>query len=208
MFGDAVQPEVLQHAGISRARALVIVVSDEEAIPRIIHTARKLAPDLHILARTRHVRTSRYLLELGADEIVSEEFEAALEIFSRALKQYQLPDEEIGYVIQQAKKLGATMFAKNDEGEAHLEDPKIMFRDRHVHTFRVEPGSRAEGKTLGDLEFSNRFGIADVGIRSEGRTTRRIDPSRKLLAGEVIITFVTDPTAEELTPLFRKKTEP
>ena len=97
------------------------------------------------------------------------------------------------------------MFTKNAEGEAHLEDPKIMFRDRHVHTFRVEPGSRAEGKTLGDLEFSNRFGIANVGIRSEGRTSRRIDPTRTLLAGEVLITFITDQTAQELAPLFAKK---
>jgi monovalent cation:H+ antiporter-2, CPA2 family len=205
MFGDAVQPEVLEHAGISRARALVIVVSDEEAIPRIIHTARELAPDLHILARTRHVRTAQYLLELGADEIVSEEFEAALEIFSRALKKYRLPDEEIGYIIQQVKKLGATMFTKSAEGEAHLEDPKILFRDRHVHTFRIEPGSEAEGKTLGELAFPARSGIAEVGIRSEGRTTRRIDAARTLLAGEVLITFITDQTAQELAPLFAKK---
>ena len=88
MFGDAVQAEVLEHAGIRRARTLIIVVSEEDAIPRIIHTARQLAPDLHILARTRHVRNARYLLEQGADEIISEEFEAALEIFSRTLKKY------------------------------------------------------------------------------------------------------------------------
>ena len=205
MFGDAVQAEVLEHAGIRRARTLVIAVSEEEAIPRIIHTARQLAPDLHILARTRHVRRARYLLELGADEIISEEFEAALEIFSRALKKYQLPDEEIGYIIKRTKELGTTLFTKSADGEAQLEDPKIIFHDRHVHTFRIEPGSESEGKTLGELELPARFGITDVGIRSEGKITRRIQPSRALQAGEVLITFVTDETARELAPLFAKK---
>ena len=44
IFGDAVQEEVLLHAGIKRARTLVVVVSEEEAIPRIIHAARNLSP--------------------------------------------------------------------------------------------------------------------------------------------------------------------
>nr|WP_319375313.1 cation:proton antiporter [uncultured Methanoregula sp.] len=207
MFGDAVQEEVLEHAGIHRARTLVIVVSEEEAIPRIIHTARKLAPDIHILARTRHVRQARHLLELGADEIISEEFEASLEIFSRALKRYEIPDEEIGYIIKRAKSLGRTMFSKSANGEAELADPNLMYQDRHVHSFLVEPGSEAEGKTLAELDLGPRFGILEVGIRSQGKTTSNVPDDRRLAAGEVIITFITDQTARELLPLFARKSE-
>jgi len=207
MFGDAVQEEVLEHAGIHRARTLVIVVSEEEAIPRIIHTARKLAPDIHILARTRHVRQARHLLELGADEIISEEFEASLEIFSRALKRYEIPEEEIGYIIKRAKSLGRTMFSKSANGEAELADPNLMYQDRHVHSFLIEPGSEAEGKTLAELDLGPRFGILEVGIRSQGKTTSNVPDDRRLAAGEVIITFITDQTARELLPLFARKSE-
>jgi monovalent cation:H+ antiporter-2, CPA2 family len=201
MFGDAVQAEVLEHAGIRRARSLVIVVSEEEAIPRIIHAARELAPDVHILARTRRVRQARSLLELGADEVISEEFEASLEIFSRALRRYRIPEEEIGYIIKKAKKLGTTMFAKSADGDEELEDPRVFFNDRHVHTFLVEPGSAAEGKTIGELDLI-RFGVTEVGIRSGGKTTSRIASSRRLVAGEFLITFITDATATELAPVF------
>jgi monovalent cation:H+ antiporter-2, CPA2 family len=208
MFGDAVHEEVLEHAGIRRARALVIVVSDEEAIGRIIHTARQLAPDVHILARTRRVRNARYLLELGADEIISEEFEASLEIFSRALRKYKIPEEEIGYIIRQAKEMGKTMFTKSADGDVHLEDPSIFFHDRHVHSFVIQPGSEAEGKTIGRLELTARYGIGEVGIRSGGKTSRRIEPARTLKAGEALIMFITDGTAREVSPLFEKKKEP
>ena len=208
MFGDAVQEEVLEHAGIRRARTLVIVVSEEEAIPRIIHTARQLAPDVHILARTRHVRNARTLLDMGADEIISEEFEASLEIFSRALKKYDIPDEEIGFIIKRVKQLRTVMFTKSADGDGQMEDPKILFNDRHVHALHIEPGSEAEGKTLIELDLGTRFGIMEVGIRSEGKTTTHIPAERKLRAGEVLITFITDQTARELSLLFKKKEEP
>ncbi|MFA6333449.1 MAG: cation:proton antiporter [Methanoregula sp.] len=202
MYGDAVQAEVLEHAGIHRARTLVIVVSDEESIPRIITTARELAPNVHILARTRHVRHARALLDLGADEVISEEFESSLEIFSRVLRKYELPDEEIGYIIKKAKAVGSTIFAKSTSGDAELEDPGTMFNNRHVHTFIIGPGSEADGKTIGGLDLSTRFGIAEFGIRSGGKTTSRIDPARKLVAGEALILFITDETARELSSLF------
>jgi CPA2 family monovalent cation:H+ antiporter-2 len=207
MFGDAVQEEVLEHAGIHRARTLVIVVSEEEAIPRIIHTARKLAPGIHILARTRHVRNARYLLELGADEIISEEFEASLEIFTRALKKYEIPLEEIGFVIDRVKELRTVMFIKSDDSNGQLDDPGIRFHERHVHALAIEPGSEAEGKTLGELELGTRYGILDVGLRSQGRTTSNIPADRKLAAGDVLITFITDQTARELLPLFTGKSK-
>ena len=82
----------------------------------------------------------------------------------------------------------------------------MTYQDRHVHSFRVEPGSEAEGKTISQLDLSDRFGISDMAIRSGGKTTpSRILPDKRLLAGEVFITFITDQTARELAPLFAKK---
>jgi CPA2 family monovalent cation:H+ antiporter-2 len=205
IFGDAVQAEVLEHAGIRRAHALIIVVSEEEAIPRIISTARELAPDLYILARIRHVRNAQNLLELGANEVVSEEFETSLEIFTRALSRYGVSEEESGSVIKQLKKLGSTLFMKSTDGEGVLGDPDVLYGNRHIHTFPVEPGSPAEGKTAGELELAARLGTPEFGIRSGGRTTGNIPASRKLVSGEIIITFITDDTARELVPLFVKK---
>lgn len=204
VFGDAVQAEVLEHAGIHRARTLVIAVSDEEAIPRIVRTSRGLAPGISILARTRHVRQVKSLLDLGANEIISEEFEASLEIFSRVLRTYDIPEEEIGYIIGRTKALGRSFSTRTDNGEAELDDPAILYHDRHVHTFPVEQGSAAEGKTVGELELQTRFGIREIGIRSGKKTTGHIPPDRRIAPGEVLITFITDQTAREISPLFRR----
>jgi CPA2 family monovalent cation:H+ antiporter-2 len=202
MFGDAVQEEVLLHAGIQRARTLVVAVSDDEAIPRIIHTARRLAPEVHILARTRHVREAQSLLDLGANEIISEEFEAALEIFSRVLKKYRSPDTEIAKIIQRMKKLGIAMFTKGAEEDSKSSRPKTIFAGLHVHTFRVEPGSAAEGKTIDGLDLKNHFGIADMGLRSGKNAVSQVTGTTLLKAGDVLIVFTTDEKAVEIAGLF------
>jgi CPA2 family monovalent cation:H+ antiporter-2 len=205
MFGDAVQQEVLEHAGIHRARTLVVAVSDDEAIPRIIHTARQIAPEIHILARTRHVREARNLMELGANEIISEEFEAALEIFTRVLKKYRLADEEIAKIILRMKKLEVTMLTKGTGRDRRDPDAMTIFRGLHVHTFCVEPGSSAEGKSIDGLELKNRFGVANIGLRSGEITVSDLDGATILKAGDVLIVFTTDEKAGEIAGLFSGK---
>jgi len=202
MFGDAVQEEVLEHAGIRRARTLVVAVSDQEAIPWIVHTARRLAPELYILARTRHVRNVRYLLEMGADEIISEEFEVSLEIFSRTLRRYNIPEKEIEFIIRRGRDMEKIISSKSIDSEMQQKDPGMSFHDGRIHTFLIRPGSGVEGKTIGELGIKPRFDIGDVGIRSSGKTLRQIDPAHTLKSGEVLIMFITDEIAREISSLF------
>ncbi|MDD1719597.1 MAG: cation:proton antiporter, partial [Methanoregulaceae archaeon] len=90
IYGDAVQEEVLRHAGLRAARALVIVISDQDAIPRIIRAARGISPSVSIITRTRYLGDVEKLLEAGADEVIPEEFEVALGIFARILAMYMV----------------------------------------------------------------------------------------------------------------------
>jgi CPA2 family monovalent cation:H+ antiporter-2 len=203
IFGDAVQKEVLEHAGIRNARTLVVVVSEEEAIPRIIHTARQISPTIHNLARTRHVRDARYLLDLGADEVISEEFEAALEIFTRALQRYQLPDAEIARIIERSKTVGNAMFSKGtDSQDIQARNFETLFKATHVHAIRVEPGSPADGKTIAELDLKNRFGILNFALRKGPANLIHAPDTTRLVAGDTLIFFITDQKAGEIIPLF------
>src|SRR5665648_23814 len=87
-YGDATQEAVLEHAGITDARVLVLGISDAVATRRIISTARRLSPKLHLITRTHYVQEMKPLYDLGADEVVPQEFETSVEIFVRVLKKY------------------------------------------------------------------------------------------------------------------------
>jgi len=204
IFGDAVQEEVLLHAGIMQAKTFVVAVSEEEAIPRIIHTARQLSPDVHILARTRHVRNAQHLLDLGADEVISEEFEAALEIFTRALRRYQIPEDEINRIIQRTKKMGNALFTRCTDPEQHnkLKNFETLFKATHIHTVQVEAGSAADGKTVGELDLKERYGIREFGFRRGTLKFTQPEPEERLQPGDTLVFFVTDEKASTLIPIF------
>ena len=121
IFGDAVREEILDHAGIHTARALVVVVSEQEAVPRIVHKARQMAPSIYIIARTQQIRHAQYLLDLGADEVISEEYQSAKEIFTRASE--EIPPPGIRDREDRAKTAGLGVREIHEKRRERQHDP-------------------------------------------------------------------------------------
>ncbi|MDR3155449.1 MAG: cation:proton antiporter [Deltaproteobacteria bacterium] len=93
-FGDAASEHVLEHMGVKRAAILVVTIPDPTACQRIIAAARNISPDIRILARTRFLLNIKLLKELGADEVIAEEYEAAIAVFNSMLAFFGLSGEE------------------------------------------------------------------------------------------------------------------
>jgi CPA2 family monovalent cation:H+ antiporter-2 len=87
-FGDVSSPEVLESLGIAHARELVLTVNDPGAAMRAAAAARRLAPGLHIVIRSRYLGDVRSLLAAGASKVVPAELEAAAEIASYVLHRH------------------------------------------------------------------------------------------------------------------------
>ena len=90
-YGDSTSDVVLRRAGIEKALAAIVLLSDPRATRQTIRHCRTLSPKLFILARTRYVAEIPGLVAAGADEIVAEEFETSLEIAGRTLKRLGSP---------------------------------------------------------------------------------------------------------------------
>jgi CPA2 family monovalent cation:H+ antiporter-2 len=110
IFGDAVNEAVLEHVGIHKAAILVISIPDPVATRRIIAQARYLNPKLHIVARTRFLLTAEQLKRLGANEVLTEEFEAALAVFDSVLSFYHLDRKDILAQVALAREHGPAGF--------------------------------------------------------------------------------------------------
>lgn len=94
-YGDATQEASLLKAGIHTARVLVVAIPDSNATQRAVALARRLNPKVEIVTRTRYVRDIARLYALGANDIVSEEVEASIKIFSVVLEKYGVAPEVI-----------------------------------------------------------------------------------------------------------------
>lgn len=76
-YGDAADPQVLEHAGIAEADAFILTIPDEQASLSAAQTARMLNPNVYIIVRTSYVSKAVGALEAGANDTVIEELVTA-----------------------------------------------------------------------------------------------------------------------------------
>ena len=72
-IGDATSADVLIHAGVPDARAVIVTVPDPRSARDITAAVRALAPQALLLVRSRFQRASRDLKDAGATTVVDEE---------------------------------------------------------------------------------------------------------------------------------------
>lgn len=93
-LGDPTRPDILRAAGLETASVLVVALDDAEAAIKLVTYARKLRPELHIVARARD-RTHVYrLYKAGADDIVRELFDSSLRAGRYVLENMGLSEYE------------------------------------------------------------------------------------------------------------------
>jgi monovalent cation:H+ antiporter-2, CPA2 family len=202
IFGDATHREILEYAGITRARALVVVISEQNVVPGIIHLAREMAPDLYIVVRTRHVNDVQQLLDLGADEVIPEEFETSVRIFSRVLAKYSLPDSDIDTLRKVVRKNGYRLFSKGQAPESgRVANPENLFAGLHIRTLLLTEGSWALQKTLRELDAWNTYGVGILAIRRGTAAIAAPNPDLQLQPDDLLILYGSDESIQNFLVL-------
>ena len=187
-YGDATRREVLVHAGIESARILVIAISDPAATRAAVALARHLNPRLHILVRSRYVQEMEQLLTLGTDEVVPEEFETSIEIFSRVLRRYLVPRDEIEKHVRSIRSEGYEMLrSMSDDPVAPGALPRII-PDLALEAYRVGEGSTLDGITLAKSRLRETHGVTAAAIqREDGSTVVTPAGAERLGAGDIVL---------------------
>jgi CPA2 family monovalent cation:H+ antiporter-2 len=93
VFGSADRLEVMQAAGLARARAVVIAYPDIPSAERVLRLVRRLRPDVPIIVRAPDDSQVRQLKAAGATEVIPEVLEGSLMIAAETLAQLGIPVE-------------------------------------------------------------------------------------------------------------------
>lgn len=81
--GDVNDAHALMKAGLAEASILALTIPDESAVLRATALARRLRPDIYIIARTNYSSQGMRATQLGADEVVKAEQAVALQFYER-----------------------------------------------------------------------------------------------------------------------------
>lgn len=115
LFGDAIHPHILETAKIHLAQSVVVAISDITATKLIIKEIRDISETIHIIVRTRYLKEITELKAIGADEVVPEELETSIQIFSNVLQHFLITDSEINEIIQCVREDNYEIFNSNKQ---------------------------------------------------------------------------------------------
>ncbi len=191
IFGSADQEAVLEYAGITGARVLVIAIADPAATRQVTAVARKSNPNIYIIARTRYLQEVGPLYDLGADEVIPEEFETSVEIFTRVLKKYLVPLDEIRRFTQDIRSGGYELLRGMRDSARSCGDLSCYLAGEEVAALRVSADSMFAGKSLAEIKMRKDYEVAVVAVRRETVVISNPDGDTRILAGDVLIAFGT-----------------
>ncbi|HWC50623.1 MAG TPA: cation:proton antiporter [Nitrospira sp.] len=186
-YGDATNPNVLRHVKIEDAKVLVVAISDPFITRRTVQVAKLLNPKVHIVVRTRYLRELEELHDIGADDVVPEEFETSIEIFALVLRTYNLPQDFITMKAEQIRREGYALLRRSELPELahHLRGGTLT--DAEVETCRIDDDSPAVGKTFGELSIRPRTGASVIAWTRNGVTESNPSLKTKLNSGDIVV---------------------
>jgi voltage-gated potassium channel Kch len=90
--GNIADEATLRAAGIDSACILALTVPDEQAVLTATKLARRLNPDIYIVARTLYSSSGMQAAQFGADEVVKAEQVVARQFYEMLLRKIGKPD--------------------------------------------------------------------------------------------------------------------
>jgi CPA2 family monovalent cation:H+ antiporter-2 len=185
-YGDATNSHVLRHMKIDDAKVLVIAISDPFITRRVVQVAKGINPRLHVVVRTRYLRELEELQNLGADDVVPEEFETSIEIFSLILQTYKMPQDFVMRKATQVRREGYALLRRSESPELP-HHPRGPLADTDVETCRIDDDSPALGKTLAEIALLSRTGVSVIAWTRAGITEANPSENTLLMAGDIVV---------------------
>ncbi|MFQ6537908.1 MULTISPECIES: cation:proton antiporter [Aphanothece] len=191
-FGDAGHPAILALVQADRARAIVVVIDDPAATRRIVEQARRLAPDAFLLVRSRYLREVEPLLALGADEVIADELEVSIEVFSRVLARLLVPREDITRLVGEVRGEWRRMTRSLAPQATSLTDLRVAVPDLATHTLRLAPDSPLVGHSVASSGLRREHGVTVLAITRQGQPLGNPPSDTRLEAGDLLFVIAPD----------------
>lgn len=186
-YGDGTSIEVLHKLGIHTAEVLVVAILDPAAIRRIVSIARKENPNLYIIVRTRYVAEVDELKKLGANEVIPEEFETSVEIFSRVLHHFHVPRNVIADYSDSIRKDNYSILRTVELPKKHLAERYEFLKGIETETYLIKEGSHIIGHSLKELHLRAETGVTIIAIQRGEDIYHNPSPDFVFKSGDVLL---------------------
>lgn len=165
--GDAQDEEVLQEAGIERARGLICTLSRDQDNVFVTLIAREINRDIFILVRTNQHQNTKKILRAGADKVISP---------------YEIGADRMANVILRPH---VDQFINRIQSGS----PQKQVQDHVFDEIKVFEGSELDGKTLSEAQIRQKYFVVIIAIIPHEKEYIHFNPGSddRISAGDSLI---------------------
>ena len=185
-FGDAKRREVLEAAGLNRAKVVVITLNNMHETQHVLDNIMSLHPTMPVYVRAVNDDYLKKFSDMGAEEAVSDTKETSLALASYAMLANGAPYTHVYQTITNIRRSRYAsledLFVGSDDETSFSEESKNISR----HAFPLAGEAYAIGKTIQDLPLAGN-GIKLLFVRRNTSRLDSLEPDFRLQAGDILV---------------------
>ena len=201
IYGDISKEEILKAINIDKANIIVFAISDPAVTRMSLQLVKKLNPHIYALVRTRYVTEVDELIKLGADDVIPEEFETALQIFRKVLERYHIPLNVImkqttilrqeSYSFLRKEGLDISSFTHLDEILAQGLTETYYVNDDNIHI----------NKNLTEIDLRAKTEATIIAIVRNGKTISNPSAKEIIKPADTLVIYGTHLSVDKAVDL-------
>jgi CPA2 family monovalent cation:H+ antiporter-2 len=184
VYGDAVNEPILMKANVDQADIIVVSVGNTIPSMAIIEKVRNLNKHARILVRAKEMQSVGQLYKLGADQVLPEKLELAIDLFHRVLTEKLYSSRDINRMLTHIRNTHLGEFSERDKVNipSLLDDLSTI----NISAITTEPGAEAIGKTIRELEIRSRTGSTLLAIKRGEQILEHPAPHTNIESDDVV----------------------
>jgi CPA2 family monovalent cation:H+ antiporter-2 len=129
------------------------------------------------------------LKQAGADQVIPEEFETSIEIFSRVLREYHIPNNIIEQQIELIRLEGYSMFRGLSLNMESLQKFSTYLAASLTESFLVMEDSWANQKSIQDLGLNKADGAKLIAVVRKNEIMTNVSPEFRFQPTDTLVLF-------------------
>ncbi len=187
IFGDVSREEILYAAGIDKASVIVFAISDPLSTKRALQQVKILNKNVYAIIRTRFSSETDELVSSGADEVIPEEFETSLQIFSKVLEKFHIPLNIIMRQVSMLRGESYSLMRKDIKNTNSFVNINELLAAGLTETFYVDEQNLYCQKTINELNLRAVTGVTIIAIVRESKTVTNPGGEEKILPKDTLV---------------------
>lgn len=190
IYGDAVNEPILGKAHVDSCDVVVISVGDIIPAMAILEKVRHMNANAYIVIRAKQTEDIEKLYELGADQVVPEKLEIAIDLFTRILTHRLYTQGEIRKITNDIRENYYGIFRDKDVRNR----PSLFDELEHleVAVITVDEKSEVNKMALNDSRLRNRTGVTILSIKHGKELIEHPGANTMLCANDVVYVLGTN----------------